>query len=273
MDVVSAPGAPPADVLGFFRLLADETRLATVRMLTVSDLRAGEIVERLQAPANAVSYHLKQLRSLGLLRDRRSSADARDIYYSIDLTRLHALYASAGAVLHPGMLGTQEPGELQPVIKAPLRILFLCTHNKARSQMAEALARFLAGNQVEVFSAGDQPGQIHPLTVEALEEIGLDTVRMYSKSVVQFRDQQFDYIITTCDTTREICPTFPGDPTPVHWSLADPTTVGGGEAAQRIAFRALRQELLTRIRYLLTLPHPRTGERLKLRPALQGAQV
>ncbi len=257
--------SPSPDVVSFFKLLADETRLAIVRLLALSDLRAGEVVQQLQAPANAVSYHLKQLRSLGLLRDRRSSLDARDVYYSVDLARLQVLYTSAGETLHPGMAAPHEDQETLRELEHPLRILFLCTHNRARSQMAEGIARYLAGDQVEVYSAGDKPTEVHPRTIEVLEEMGIDTGRLYSKSMNEFLDQEFDYIITTCDRARGGCPTFPGDPKQIHWSFPDPSEVEGGEAAQQQAFRAARREMLTRIRYLLSLPHPVTGQRLTLR--------
>src|SRR5215470_15884808 len=91
------------EIMQFFRILADETRLVVLRLLALSDLRAGEIGTALQLPSNAVSHHLKQLRSLGLLRDRRSSAAARAIYYRLDLARLERLYADAGDALHPGL--------------------------------------------------------------------------------------------------------------------------------------------------------------------------
>src|SRR3712207_6505287 len=100
MDTATVSTASASDIVHFFRVLGDETRLAILRLLALSDLRAGEISAQLHAPQNAVSYHLKQFRSLGLLRDRRSSADARDIYYSVDQERLHALYAVAGDALH-----------------------------------------------------------------------------------------------------------------------------------------------------------------------------
>jgi protein-tyrosine-phosphatase len=263
-EVVGAVSSP--NVLSFFKILADDTRLAIVRLLALTDLRAGELVEKLQQPQNAVSYHLKQLRSLGVLRDRRSTEDGRDVYYSVDLERLQLLYATAGAALHPALTTTpQAEQEQRPTRAQPLRILFLCTHNRARSQLAEGIARYLGGDQVEVYSAGDKPTEVHPLTIAMLEELGIDTSRHYAKHMNQFLEQQFDYIITTCDYVRGNCPTFPGDPERMHWSFDDPSTVAGGAEAQRKGFRTARRELLTRIRLLLSLPHPVTGERLPLR--------
>lgn len=271
MEAALTPTLPTPEVITFFKTLADETRLTIVRLLMYTDLRAGELIDRLQLPPNAVSYHLKQLRTCGLLRDRRSSLDARDVYYSVNLTRLQALYTTAGTTLHPGMTAPNDEPEAEhveqalPKLERPLRILYLCTHNRARSQLAEGFTRFLAVGQVEVSSAGNQPSTIHPLTVEMLEEMGIDTTTMSSKLMDQFCDQQFDYIITTCDRIRESCPTFPGDARQVHWSFPDPSEVEGDDEARRQAFRTTRREMLTRIRYLLSLPHPGTGERLKLR--------
>lgn len=262
---------PAPEVVHFFKALADETRLTIIRLLALSDLRAGEVVQRLHLPANIVSYHLKELRSLGLLRDRRSSLDHRDVYYSVDLARLHALYTTAGDMLHAGM-NAQEPvaDEDLPRLAHPVRILFLCSHNRARSQLAEGIACYLAGPQVEVFSAGSEPAEVHPLTIEILGEIGIDTTTLHSKSIDEFHGQSFDYIITTCDKIREGCPMFPGDPQYVHWSIADPAAVG--EEAQRRAFHMVKHEMLVRVRYLLSLPHPVTRERLKLRGTKQHEQ-
>lgn len=255
-------GAVSVETLRFFKALADETRVAIVRLLTLSDLRAGEIVERLHLPQNAVSYHLRQLRESGLLRDRRSSRDARDVYYSVDLDRLQALYQRSGDELRARL---PEDGTLQTALREqprPLRILYLCTHNSARSQMAEALTRHIGGAQVEVHSAGSFPTRVHPLTIELLRECGVDTSGLASKSMEQFIGQRFDYVITVCDRARDACPTFPNDPVKIHWSFADPTLERDPER-QRAAFVRLRRELQTRIRYLLSLPHPATGERLR----------
>jgi len=260
--MVAGAGVVSADTLRFFKALADETRMAIVRLLTISDLRAGEIVERVQLPQNAVSYHLRQLREAGLLRDRRSSSDARDVYYSVDLDRLQALYQRSGDELR-ARLPEHDPlhAALQERVR-PLRILYLCTHNSARSQMAEALTRHIGGAQVEVHSAGSFPTRVHPLTLELLGECGVDTSGLASKSLEQFVGQHFDYVITVCDRARDACPTFPNDPVKIHWSFADPTLERDPDE-QRKAFLRLRRELQTRIRYLLSLPHPATGERLR----------
>lgn len=266
MSEALAATLPSPDVIRFFKVLADETRVAVVRALALTDLRAGEVGAHLQLPQNVVSYHLKALRSAGIVRDRRSSADARDIYYHVDFERLRALYASAGQALHPAMAAPSPEGEeVLPRIERPLRILFLCTHNRARSQLAEGITRYLAGDQVDVHSAGDHPTELHPLTIELLQELGLDASRHAAKHLDQFVGQQFDYVITTCDAARGNCPTFPGDPRRIHWSFDDPSAVEGGVAAQRQAFRTASRELMTRIRLLLSLPHPVTGERLTLR--------
>lgn len=247
------------DVARFFRALADQTRLAIVRLLLLSDLRAGEIVERMRLPQNAVSYHLKQLRAAGLLRDRRSSADARDIYYSIDLERLQALYRHAGEALLAAPLPPKSPHVARPDTDHPLRLLYLCTHNSARSLFAEAITRQLGGRQVAVFSAGDAPTGIHPTTSALLAEWRIDPAGLASKSLDRFLDQSFDYVITVCDRVREHCPTFPGAATQIHWSIPDPTEVGD-EEAQRVAFRAVRHEVDVRVRHLLRQYLPAADE-------------
>ena len=170
MRYLAYPATPAPEVADFFRTLADDTRLTIIRMLALSDRKAGELGSALRLPSNAVSYHLKQLRSLGLLYDHRSSADGRDIYYRLDLDHLAHLYADAGDALHPG-LGTflPQPAEGEETKAAttptPLRVLFLCTHNSARSQIAEALMRQMGGEYVAVCSAGSMPTEVHPDTI------------------------------------------------------------------------------------------------------------
>jgi ArsR family transcriptional regulator, arsenate/arsenite/antimonite-responsive transcriptional repressor / arsenate reductase (thioredoxin) len=255
------------EIAQFFRVMADETRLFIVRLLMLSDLRAGEIGAAASLPANAVSYHLKRLSALGVLRDRQSSADARDVYYRLDISRLRALYVAAGDALYPGMAArsgdqTETQGETS-TLSRPLRVLFLCTHNSARSQMAEALLRSMGGDQVEAYSAGSMPTEVHPEAIGALQALAVDTTVLHAKPMDQFVGEAFDYIITVCDRVRDICPAFLGDPAQAHWSIADPVVVEDPERRAK-AFRDTALELQTRIRYLLLLPHPATGERFRL---------
>ncbi|HMA35419.1 MAG TPA: metalloregulator ArsR/SmtB family transcription factor [Chloroflexia bacterium] len=247
---------PPAPgVIAFFKVLADETRLTIIRLLTLTDLRAGELVEMLGLPQNAVSYHLKHLRAAGLLRDHRSQADARDIYYSLAWEKLEALYAAAGAALR---LGNTPPRPPRPT-ERPVRVLFLCTHNSARSQLAEGLLRYLGGAAVAVASAGSSPAAaVHPDAVALLAAWGIDPAPHRPKPLSAVVDQPFDVLITVCDRVREQCPTFAHGPRPIHWSIPDPATLAD-DTARQAAFAAVGQELQTRIRYLLGQLQPGPG--------------
>jgi arsenate reductase (thioredoxin) len=132
------------------------------------------------------------------------------------------------------------------------QVLILCTANSARSQMAEGLLRELAGDQVDVFSAGARPATVNPLAIEAMQERGIDITSHTSKHLDQFRDQPFDYVITVCDNAAEACPLFPGPAERIHWSLPDPAAATGDHAAQLAAFRAVRNTLEAHIRAWLT---------------------
>jgi hypothetical protein len=113
------------------------------------------------------------LREGQLVKERRSSADGRDVYYSLDLAHFRSLFQESGLALHPA-LACAEPVVPDGVGERPLRVLFLCTHNSARSQLAEGILRATAGDGVAVFSAGSQPGGVHPLAVRAAQELGYD---------------------------------------------------------------------------------------------------
>jgi ArsR family transcriptional regulator, arsenate/arsenite/antimonite-responsive transcriptional repressor / arsenate reductase (thioredoxin) len=240
---------------GFLKLLAHEIRWKLLALLAQSDYRVQELVCLLNQPQNLVSYHLRLLRDQHVVLERRSSADARDIYYSLDLARLRSAYLVAGQALHPALaqedvlLDEQASNRDHP----PLRVLFLCTENSARSQMAEALLRQLSQGRIEAFSAGSKPTRLHPLTLSVLEAQGLDASRLRAKSIDEFAGQSFDYIVTVCDRVRESCPTFPDDPACIHWSLADPATVEGSEEERSRAFEETFEQLSTRIHFLLTV--------------------
>ncbi|HLH63403.1 MAG TPA: arsenate reductase ArsC [Ktedonobacteraceae bacterium] len=134
-----------------------------------------------------------------------------------------------------------------------LRILFLCTGNSARSQMAEGLLRHLSQEQIEVFSAGSNPRRLHPYAVRVMAAMGIDISLQRAKHFDEFRGQSFDYVITVCDRIKEKCPTFPGNPEPahIHWSLPDPSLMEGSEEEKYAVFEQIAQQLRTRIRYLL----------------------
>jgi ArsR family transcriptional regulator, arsenate/arsenite/antimonite-responsive transcriptional repressor / arsenate reductase (thioredoxin) len=243
---------PLPDVL---KQVSHEVRWNLLQLLSHSDYRVQDLVGKLQLPQNLISYHLKQLRQGQLVTERRSSADERFIFYSLDVERFQGLYLAAGSTLHPAVTGgtvPQLPDELGAHV--PLRVLFLCTENSARSQMAEALLRHLSHGTVEAFSAGSIPAaQVHPLARRCMEERGIDMSQAVPKHFEMFLGQPFDAIVTVCDRVMESCPTFPGDPERVHWSFLDPATIQGTEAEQFRAFEQTGEQLTTRLRLLLTL--------------------
>ena len=128
------------------------------------------------------------------------------------------------------------------------RVLIICTGNSARSQMAEGLLRQIGGDTFEVFSAGIEPSYVRLLAIEAMKEIGIDISGHRSKSLDEFLDQEFAYVITVCDNANERCPVFPGTVKRIHWSIEDPTTAPGDDDAQLDVFRRVRQELERRLR-------------------------
>jgi arsenate reductase len=131
------------------------------------------------------------------------------------------------------------------------RVLFLCTHNSARSQMAEALLRSRSRGRVEVESAGTEKTLVRPLALKVLEEIGIDASAQTSKTLERFIDQQFDYVITVCDSANDACPTFPNAGAREHWSLPDPSKATGSEEQQLHTYRVVRDEIDRRIAILL----------------------
>ena len=133
------------------------------------------------------------------------------------------------------------------------RVLFLCTHNSARSQMAEGLLRHLAGDRFEVFSAGTEATRVQPLAIEAMREIGIDISGHTSKTLDAFRGQSFEYVITVCDRANETCPIFPGQTQRVHWSFEDPTATEGAEEVRLRRFRQVRDAIAQRLRLFLSV--------------------
>jgi arsenate reductase len=125
------------------------------------------------------------------------------------------------------------------------RVLFLCTHNSARSQMAEGLLRSLYGDKYEVFSAGTEPGEVNPNSIEVMKEIGIDISNHYSKNVKDFINEDFDHVITVCGGDEESCPFFPGGKEQLHKDFEDPSSFSGSEEEVLSKFREIRDKLKT----------------------------
>lgn len=243
-------GLPP-----LLKLLADEQRWKLVGALAYSDRRVQELSGALQQPQNLVSYHLRKLREHALVRERRSAADRRDVYYSLDLDRLKGMLMSTGEALHPGLGEEPDTNRDIPLTQAGrrVRVLFLCTHNSARSQMAEGILRHLAGDKVEVHSAGTEVTRVHPLAIKTMAARSIDITGHRSKHLDEFTGEQLDYVITVCDNARETCPIFPNAPERIHWSIPDPSSAEGDDKERETAFQRAADDLQTRIRYLLAL--------------------
>jgi ArsR family transcriptional regulator, arsenate/arsenite/antimonite-responsive transcriptional repressor / arsenate reductase (thioredoxin) len=237
--------APPE----FLQLAGHPVRWLLLSELARSDRQVRELKALLAQPQSLVSYHLARLRAGGLVAVRRSSADRRDVYYSIDLARCGELLTAAGAALHPGLRLIRPP---TGTLRAPVRVLFLCTGNSARSQMAQAIIEQMAGDAVAAASAGSHPRPLHPNAIRVMSEDGVDISGRPSTHLDVFSGQRFDYVISLCDRLREVCPEFPGAAEVIHWSIPDPGAGGGGSDADTYpAFRAVAADLRTRIGFLL----------------------
>jgi arsenate reductase len=131
------------------------------------------------------------------------------------------------------------------------RVLFLCTHNSARSQMAEGMLRAWAGDRFEVASAGTEATLVRPEAIRVMAEIGIDIGAQTSKTLDRFLDQPFEWLVTVCDQAKEACPTLPGVRRQAHWSVEDPSRVDADEASRLAAFRAARDDLRERIGHFI----------------------
>jgi len=136
------------------------------------------------------------------------------------------------------------------------KVLILCTGNSARSQMAEGLLRFIGGDNFEVESAGVAPTSVRAEAIEAMREIGIDISGHTSKSVDEFVDREFDFVITVCDNANENCPIFPGKAERIHWSFTDPAAVDGTDEERLAAFRDVRDQIKERLEILASTLEP-----------------
>jgi protein-tyrosine-phosphatase/DNA-binding transcriptional ArsR family regulator len=254
---VRADVAPPE----FLQLAGHPLRWRLLAELARSDRMVHELTRLVDEPQNLVSYHLGKLREGRLVSARRSDADRRDAYYTMDLARIGGVLSATGGALHPGLRLTQAAPD--GAAARAVRVLFLCTGNSARSQMAEAMAIARSGGVVEAHSAGSHPKPMHANAVRVMrDEYGLDLSARTSKHLDVFAGQRFDWVISLCDRVREVCPEFPGHAETIHWSIANPAASDADDDATYPLFQQTAAELATRIGFLLAAfaeraPHPR----------------
>jgi ArsR family transcriptional regulator, arsenate/arsenite/antimonite-responsive transcriptional repressor / arsenate reductase (thioredoxin) len=238
--------------LEFLQLIADPLRWRLLDELGRSDRRVGELCELVGKPQSLVSYHLRELRTGGLVSARQSAADGRDTYYQGNIGRWAELLSATGTELHPAVrlaclevdAPTARPGRKR-------RVLFLCTGNSARSQMAEALLEHRTHGAIAARSGGSHPKPLHPNAVRVMAERGIDISGHRSKHFERFTHDRFDRVITLCDKVREICPDFQAQPTTAHWSMADPAADSSYADTSYPAFVRSVHEIEVRVRLLI----------------------
>lgn len=166
-------------------------RWRLLNALAHSDRRVGELCALLDLPQNLISYHLGRLKAERVVSRRRSSADGRDGYYLLELDRCGELLASTGTAIHPGLRLEPPPAGSRPprAGRQRTRVLFLCTGNSGRSQIAEALAGQLGAGAIEARSAGSHPKPLHPNAVRVMRERGIDVAGRRSKHLEEFVEE------------------------------------------------------------------------------------
>jgi len=248
--VTDSPEATASEPPEFFRLAGHPLRWRLLGELARSDRTVRELCGLVEEPQNLVSYHLGKLRRAQLVSGRRSSADGRDTYYRADLGHVAGQLTATGAALHPALRLVAQNGALADAGR--VRVLYLCSGNSARSQMAEALTNDWSGGVVVARSAGLRPKPLHPHAIRVMRELyGIDIAGQRSKHLDVFGRQRFDEVISLCDLVREACPELPGHREAVHWSMADPSAGHDDDASSYRAFQQTAAELGTRIGFLL----------------------
>jgi arsenate reductase len=214
--------------------------VVTLRRLGLAPVEAGRLA------ALCIDHGEVDIDLAPLIADQRAAIERQ----RADLDRVDAELTDLELTIAAAGRARRSPEE---AMTAPIRVLFVCTGNSARSQIAEALLRDLGGADFEVMSAGTEPKGINPYTVRVLGEIGIDWTGAVSKSVTEFLGQPFDYVITVCDRARQTCPVFPGEHNSLHWGLDDPAEVEGTDEKKLEAFRRTRTEVAARLRPFIEL--------------------
>ncbi len=232
--------ATRATVPPLLQMASHPLRWAVLTELASGDRRVRELAAVLGEPQNLVSYHLRLLRSAGLVDARRSTFDGRDTYYWLNLTKCAKAFGEAAAALHPGLAPTP------PAKPAPRSVLFLCTGNSARSPIAAALLEKRGRGRIRAASAGSHPkSHLHADAIRVMrDEYDIDLRGVRPQPLAAVARRRFDCVVTLCDKVRE----YAHDhdlATTMHWSLPDPS--GGGYPE----FRRVASELSSRVDYLL----------------------
>ena len=258
MEEPLTPGRPRHDdPPPFVHLVAHPIRWTLLRLLTESDRAVKELTASIGEPQNLVSYHLRQLRDGGLVTSRHSSADRRDVYYALDIAGCRTQLQGLGHALHPALEPAPPALPMSGHTRRRPRVLFLCTGNSARSQIAEALVAHASAGAIDAASAGSHPKPLHPNAVGVLRDRGIDISANRTKSLDEFRSARFDAVVTLCDRVRVVCPEFSFRPRRVHWSMSDPASEGATDRASYPAFERTAAELETRLSVLVpTLSDP-----------------
>ncbi len=249
VPVASTTDVSPAELL---QVLADPLRWQLQTELARSDRRVGELCALVGKPQSLVSYHLRELRNAGLVSCRQSAADGRDTYYRADIGRCAEILIAAGATLHPAVR-LERPGFRPPKSAGRRRptVLFLCTGNSARSQIAAALLEVRSGGRIGARSAGSHPKPLHPNAVRVMAERGIDISGNRTKHLDRFAGVPFDAVVTLCDKVREVCPDLSGRCITAHWSMADPAAAGLDDDASYPAFVRTADEIDERVALLI----------------------
>lgn len=277
--MASAPFEP--DILvEQLQAVAQSSRFAVLRLLARHEpfgLGAGDIARLIAVPHNTLSTHLTQLENANLIRSRK---DGRRVVYAINREATGSMLAALGKCLAP--LDAQGRPMTVPALRERpdgglcYSVLVLCTHNSARSIMAEALINRESQGRIRAYSAGSRPrGIVDPEALRLLGSLGYETAGLHSKTWQAFAEAGapgMDFVITVCDAAAgEKCPNWPGHPLVAHWGIADPLQAGTSEAERREAFRRAYRQLSARVAAFVNLPiEQMSPERLRSELALIG---
>jgi protein-tyrosine-phosphatase/DNA-binding transcriptional ArsR family regulator len=241
-----------AAVPPLMQMASHPLRWALLTTLASGDHRVRELAAAVGEPQNLVSYHLRLLRSAGLIDARRSTFDGRDTYYWLDLTKCAKGFGEAAAALHPALAPTP------PAKPAPRSVLFLCTGNSARSPMAAALLEQRGQGRIRTASAGSHPKpQLHVNAVRVMrDEYGIDLSGIRPQPLAAVSRRRFDCVITLCDKVREYARDHDLAST-THWSLPDPSAAG----AEYPEFQRVASELSSRVDFFIPVLSTQAGGR------------